>query len=271
MLRHMTGTDPDHQDAIAIVEWVLGVAASPVGGDGQDDYRLTGGDGTIGTLGLGVARTPLWLTQPSLVIPAPALTRSWLLYHPPSAEILCHLRTVVDILGDLDAAGVGALDAPRSQPGVGAAVRSLGRFGVLRAMSLDQDPGEAVISFAPPPYWLAAGHSPSHLVNDAVEDEIWAGTGARRWDGSAPCLERHMFIWVDPADLGLRAAMEADCPPAAPIRPGNVDVVWVARHAPRRSGLLADRIWQTGADGEWEPLAPVRRSVRPLAAVAAPG
>ena len=266
----MPGTRDEEQDAKAIVEWVLGVAASPGGStSAPGTFQLIDGNGVVGSLSVRVARTPPWLAQPSLVVPAPALSRSWLLYHPPSAEVLCRLRTIVDILAHLDAAGTSTVGGSASRPSVGGALRSLALYGVSRAISLDEEPGEAVISFAPPPYWLARGHSPGHLVNDAVEDEIWADADARRWDGSHEGGEQHMFVWLDPADLEVRAAMEADSPPAPPIRPGGLDIVWVARRAPRRSGLLADRIWQTGADGDWEPLAPVRRTIRPLAGLAA--
>lgn len=263
----------DEQEATAIVEWVLGVTVAPGwGSGGGGDVRLVDGLGGNWTLSVRTARTPPRLAQPSLVVPAPALTRSWLIYHPPSSDLLSRLRIVADILADLDAAGVRALGAAGSSgAGTGGALRSLAHHGVSRAISLDEEPGNAVISFAPPPYWVARGHSPSYLVNDVVEDEVWADADARRWDGSSQDGERHAFVWIDPADLEVRAAMEADSPPAPPIRPGGIDVVWVARRAASGSGLVADRIWQTGTDGEWEPLAPVRRTIRPLAGLATPG
>lgn len=253
-------------EAKAIVEWVLGLTAEPTG-DGED-FRLFDRGRSVGHLGVLVAASPRQPAGPSLVVPG--LTRSWLLYHPPSAEILARLRTVVDILADLEAAGIVSIGTPGSPHVPRGAVRSLAHHGVSRALSLEEDPGEARIAFAPTPHWPAPGHSPCHLVNDVVEDEAWADADARRADPVHPG-ERHLFVWLDPADLEVRAAMEADSPPAPPVLPAGLDVVWVARRASRRSGLVADRIWQTGASAQWEPLAPVRRTIRPLAAVALPG
>lgn len=258
------------REARAIVEWVLGGVTTPLSREPGRHFQLVDGSGAVGTLSVRAAGTPRRLIQPSLVVPAPALARSWLLYHPPSAELLARVRTVVDILADLDAAGVRAIGGKGQAAPARGVLRSLAHHGISRAVSLDEDPGQAVISFAPPPSWLSPGHSAAHLVNDVVEDEAWADADARRRDGPEPG-DRHLFLWLDPTDLEVRAAMEADRPPAPPVRPGGLDVVWVARRAPLHSGLVADRIWQTGADGEWETLAPVRRTIRPLAVAATPG
>jgi len=107
----------------------------------------------------------------------------------------------------------------------------------------------------------------AEAVNEAVENEAWrAGTRARLARSDAE--DRHLFVWLASPDVGARAAMDPDVVPAAPLLVPETTTLWVARRAAADGEVLADRVWQTNALGEWEALGPV--TGRRLAVAASP-
>jgi hypothetical protein len=142
---------------------------------------------------------------------------------------------------------------------VGDALDILAALGVVQGAGAVMARGPSVVALAP----AGIGASSAHVVNEVVEDEAWRPE-TRGWAGEVDAGNRHLFVWVDDADIDARVAMEPDVPPEPPLLPLGLTHAWVARRPAQPGPVVADRVWQTNEQGMWEGLGPVRR---PLVAV----
>jgi len=277
----MPPTEADLHDARAILEWVLGVSLErsrlqgPVaGGDFSlsEEGRRTGGLVVVrsvrssSTQSWGTVRRSSWdaAGRRSWVIRLDAGRRS-------SSDEFVVPRLLVEFeqaggtefrradqvrVAALRAAGVRLTPAER-------VLEDLAMFGVVGA--------ESEVGSGVPPRVVAktpvTAFTSSDAINNAVEDEAWRPANrARLADARLATGDRHLFVWLDPADLVATSAMEADEVPAPPLLAPETTTLWVARRPYATDGGLADRVWQTSAEGEWEALGAManRRVLAPV-------
>ena len=244
---------PDKRDGAAVVEWVLGLTATPSRGSFHDlDLRDRGGT-IVGALEV----APL---RPVRAYPhtcaAPTLRRSWVLGVVPGGHLLQRHGEARRLLARLESADVwsfGPDGLTEDEAGSGQPSLLSEGFAELGVVS-----GTSVESVAYPPVVhvvSAAGAATSgSALNELVERAVWD-----RERAPATGVDRHLLLWVGDRDLEARAAMERDVPPTPPLLPERAGSVWLARRGGLDGLFLADRLWQTNDLGEWETLGPVPR------------
>jgi len=272
----MPPTGLDLQDARAIVEWVLGAAVDPVGSlDGPlgQDFDLSEGGRRTGAMvvarSVPPARPQSWGSVRRQSWDARGW-RSWVVRLGSVGGSGPDERMIVGLLAELE--GAGGTGFQRADQVRVAALRAAGVrlspeervledlevFGVVAADSLiGDDRPPTVVAKAYDPAFTSA-----EAVNDVVEDEVWRpATRARlisaHGDAGAGTGDRHLFVWLDPADLVATAAMDPDEVPAPPLLSPETTILWVARRPSSNDGVVADRVWQTNPAGEWESLGSV--------------
>lgn len=284
----MPPTGIDLHDAKAIVQWVLGVhleravpsgSGGATGSAGGQDFDLSEGGRRTGAMvvarSVATSHPQTWGSVTRLRWGAGG-RRSWAIRLEAVTRSGPDERMIVGLLAELEGAGgagfqradqvrVAALRAAgvRLSPAE-RVIEDLAAFGVVGAESRF-DPEE------PPTVAAKASEAActySEAINEVVEDEAWRPTNRARLTGS-DVDERHLFVWLDPANTVANDAMDPDEVPAPPLLAPETTTLWVARRPPTDGGFLADRVWQTNATGEWEALAAVRG--RRVLAPASPG
>lgn len=252
----MNPSRSDRNDAAAIVEWVLGVRATPVGRP-EDGFRLTEGTEAVGALH--VACAPVDRRGIGrIACAAPELERSWLLdlaagIEPGDGQTELRARLL-----RLERAGVshfgpladGALDREAAN-----AILGLVSLGVVSGVGVHAGEHPRVIRTVTNP----DGTDALRRVNDVVEDEAWRHEVRQRLERAAGTA--HLFVWVSDTDIDARSAMQADEPLRHPVLPPEVGSAWIARRSDTADDLLADRVWQTDEDGKWQALGSIRATV----------
>ena len=254
----------DKRDGASVLEWVLGLTATPSRGSFHDfDLRDRGGT-VAGTLDVAPLRPPPAYPH---TCTAPNLRRSWVLGVVPGGHLLGRHGEARRLLAGLERADVWQFgpdgltedEAGGDQPsGLSDGFAELGIVSGTSLESAAYPPIVQVVS-ASGPATCASG------LNELVERAVW--DRERRPD---PGVAHHLLLWVGGTDLEARAAMERDGPPEPPLLPEQVGSVWLARCGRPEGLFLADRVWQTNDLGEWEALGPVPR-VAPHAGRSDPG
>jgi len=272
----MPPTGLDLQDARAIVEWVLGAAVDPVGTPGSllgQDFDLSEGGRRTGAMvvarSVAPARPQSWGSVRRQNWDARGC-RSWVVRLGSVGGSGPDERMIVGLLAELE--GAGGTGFQRADQVRVAALRAAGVrlspeervledlevFGVVAAESLlGNDGPPTVVAKAPEP-----AVSSAEAVNTAVEDEAWRPETRARLIGApggagSGAGDRHLFVWLDPANHVATAAMDPDEVPAPPLLSPETTILWVARRPSGNDGVLADRVWQTNPAGEWESLGSV--------------
>jgi len=270
----MAPTGIDLHDARTIVEWVLGISLEPAGPRNLEtghDFHLSEDGRRIGAMV--VARSIRPSPGPQACGPVRRLSwnaggrRSWVVRLEALGRSGPDERMIVGLLAELERAGgtgfqradqvrVASLRAAgvRLSPAE-RVLEDLAAFGVVEAEPhLGDDDLPTVMTRASEP-----ARTTVEAVNEAVEDEAWRPANRARFAGCG-AGDRHLFVWLDPANLGAYAAMDGDDMPSSPLQAPETTSLWVARRPPGDDhDLLADRVWQTNAVGEWEALGSVVR------------
>lgn len=266
----------DAQDARTIVEWVLGTRAEPsasAGTPGGYDFDLVDNGRRAGILAVTRSARPAhprpWGSVRRLQWDAAGLEWSWVVRFGPGHGPAVDRRMITGLLQELEQAGgegfqradrvrVAALRAAgvRLSPAE-RVIEDLAAFGASAAERSPCVPPRPVVTAKLP----QAGSTSAEAVNEAVEDEAWRG-GNRARLAPVDAGDRHLFVWLDEADVAAWAAMGPDVVPAPPLLTPEATTLWVARRpvAAAAGDLLADRLWQTDDDGRWDALGPVRRT-----------
>ncbi len=280
--RAMAPTGIDLHDARTIVEWVLGISLEPAGPRNLEtghDFHLLEDGRRIGAMV--VARSICPSSGPQACGPVRRLSwnaggrRSWVVRLEALGRSGPDERMIVGLLAELERAGgtgfqradqvrVAALRAAgvRLSPAE-RVLEDLAAFGVVEAEPYLGDDLPTVMNGASGP-----ARTTAQAVNEAVEDAAWRPANRACFAGCG-VGDRHLFVWLDPADLNAYAAMDADDVPSPPLQAPETTSLWVARRPPANNhDLLADRVWQTNAVGEWEDLGSVvrRRVLAPASA-----
>ncbi|MGI9021962.1 MAG: hypothetical protein ACR2HV_01780 [Acidimicrobiales bacterium] len=262
----------DLHDAKVIVGWVLGASVEPTAHADSPtghDFDLYESGRRFGAMAVARSdRPPHPQSSGStrrLSWDARGLGRSWMVRLVAAQRSGPDERMIVGLLAELERAGgtgfqradqvrVAALRTAgvRLSP----AERVLEDLAVFGVVGAESGPANGTVPTVVAKVTEGA-FTAAEAVNEAVEDEAWRpGNRARLRRGAD---ERHLFVWLDEANLVAHAAMDDDAPPAPPLLAPETTTLWVARRGAVDAELLTDRLWQTNGAGQWEALGPVMR------------